>query len=85
MARRGPHIQLKLKFGTKEELGQKEPIFLVDREREEEESQKLPPKIYGVPLVGFVEPRTKVHCIDERYTWVPRKRDFAKDSRGNIS
>ena len=27
----------------------------------------------------FVRLRTKVHCIDEDYTWVPKKRDFAKD------
>ena len=26
----------------------------------------------------------KVHCIDEGYTWVLEKRDFAEDSRGEI-
>ena len=27
----------------------------------------------------------KVHRIDEGYTWVPEKRDFAEDPRGEIS
>ena len=27
----------------------------------------------------FVEPRTKVHRIDEGYAWVPKTRDFTKD------
>ena len=27
----------------------------------------------------FVEPRTKVHRIDEGYTWVPKTRDFVED------
>ena len=29
----------------------------------------------------FVGPRTKVHLLDEGYTWVPKTRDFAEDSR----
>ena len=33
----------------------------------------------------FVWPRTKVHRIDERYAWVPEKRDFTEDPRGEIS
>ena len=28
----------------------------------------------------FVGPRTKVHLLDEGYAWVPKTRDFAKDS-----
>ena len=29
----------------------------------------------------FVEPRMKVHRIDEGYTWVLRMRDFTEDSK----
>ena len=29
----------------------------------------------------FVGQRTKVHLLDEGYVWVPRTRDFTKDSR----
>ena len=32
----------------------------------------------------FVEPRTKVHHIDEGYTWVPRTRDFAEYPRKEV-
>ena len=28
----------------------------------------------------FVEPRMKVHLLDVGYTWVPKTRDFIKDS-----
>ena len=28
----------------------------------------------------FVGPRTKVHLLDEGYSWVPKTRDFAEDS-----
>ena len=60
MARRGSHIELKLKL---EGLGQKEPIFLgFDREREKKRERGepgLPPKIYGIPLVGFRRAKNK--------------------------
>ena len=29
----------------------------------------------------FVEPRTKIHLLDEGYACVPEKGDFAKDPR----
>ena len=32
----------------------------------------------------FVEPRTKVHRFDEGYAWVPKTRDFIKDSKEEI-
>ena len=57
MARHGPHIQLKLKLGQKGELGKKSPFSWFDQQRErireKQESQRLHPKIYGAPLVGF--------------------------------
>ena len=33
----------------------------------------------------FVEPRVKVHILDEGYTWVPKTRDFIKDLKEEIS
>ena len=33
----------------------------------------------------FVWPRTKVHRIDERYMWVPKKKDFTEDPRWDIT
>ena len=32
----------------------------------------------------FVKPRTKVHRLDERCTWVPKTRDFAEDPKKEI-
>ena len=32
----------------------------------------------------FVEPKTKVHRINKKYTWVSEKRDFTEDPRGEI-
>ena len=29
----------------------------------------------------FIEPRTKVHRIDERYAWVPKRRGFTEDPK----
>ena len=33
----------------------------------------------------FIEPRTKVHRIDEEYAWVHRKTDFTEDPKNEIS
>ena len=46
---------------------------------------KLSPTIYGVLWVGFRRAKNKSSSHDERYTWVPEKRDFAEDPRGEIS
>ena len=58
------------------------------REREEKkergESSFLPRSTEFRELVS-IEPRTKVHRIYERYTWVPEKRDFSEVPRGEIS
>ena len=33
----------------------------------------------------FVEPRVKVHLLDEGYAYIPKKRDFTEDSKEEIS
>ena len=43
------------------------------------------PRSIEFPWSIFVGPRTKVHRIDGRYAWVPKKRDFTEDPRGEIS
>ena len=32
----------------------------------------------------FVGPRTKVHCLDEGYACVPKRRDFTEDPKEEI-
>ena len=32
----------------------------------------------------FVEPKTKVHCLNEGYAWVSKMRDFTKDPKEEI-
>ena len=59
-----------------------------DREREEKrerEESRLPSKIYGVPLVGFRQAKNESLSHQRGYMWVPEKRDFAEDPRGEIS
>ena len=66
---------LKLKLGRKEELGQKEPIFpsLTERVKEERKRRAKSILLRSIKFCWsvFVRPRTKVHCIDEGYAWVP--------------
>ena len=33
----------------------------------------------------FVEPRVKVHLLDEGYVWVPKRKSFTEDSNEEIS
>ena len=33
----------------------------------------------------FIEPRVKVHLLDEGYMWVPKRRDFTEDQKEEIS
>ena len=76
MARREPCIQ-SIK-GEKISFGRGSPIFLIfeRREREGGRERKVP---FGDSR-DFVGPRTKVHRLNEGYTWVSETKDFAKDS-----
>ena len=53
--------------------------------REKEENQGFLPGSTEFRWSVFIGPRMKVHCVDERYVWVPKKRDFTEDPRGEIS
>ena len=90
MAQRGHTSNLSLSQ-DKRGIMAKRANFLVgslEREREEKrergESSFLlrSTKFCGSIFIGI---RTKVHRIDERYAWVPKKRDFTEDPRGEIS
>ena len=88
MARCGLHIQLKLsldKRGIRAKRAHFSCWFTGERgEKKERGDPSFLPRsmeFRGSVLVG---PRTKVHRIDERYAWVPEKRDFVKDLRGEI-
>ena len=35
--------------------------------------------------LDFVGPRLKVHCFDEGYTWVPKRRGFTEDQKEEFS
>ena len=35
-------------------------------------------------LSEFIEPRVKVHLLDEDYAWVPKRRDFTEDPEEEI-
>ena len=60
----------------------RDPIFLVfsaSERKEKKESQEIPSKIYRIPSIEVRRARTKVHHIDEGYTWVPKTRDFTEN------
>ena len=62
VARRGPHIQLKLswdKRGIRAKRAHFSYWFTRERERERERRAKLPSKIYGVQWVGFRRAKNK--------------------------
>ena len=89
VARRGPHIQLKLSW-DKRGIMTKRAHFSCRFTQESEENRErgepsLLPRSTEFHGSVFVEPRTKFHRIDERYALVPEKRDFAEVPRGEIS
>ena len=56
-----------------------------ERRRGEKESQDSFQDLIKFYGSVFVEPRTKVHRINERYAWIPEKRDFVEDPSREIS
>ena len=54
--------------------------FLVLRERKREREGKrdlyISLRSIGFHRSEFVEPRLKVHILDEDYVWVPKRKDF---------
>ena len=61
---------------------------LVMTEKEGEKKKKRNPSFFQRSTefrrLEFVEPRTKVHLLDEGYAWVPKKRDFTEDPKEEI-
>ena len=58
---------------------------MVVRERGTEKKRKIKNSNFSLQYTEFrqsefVGPKTKVHLLDKGYTWVPKTRDFAKDS-----
>ena len=49
------------------------------REEKKRRAKGFFPRSTEFRRLKFVEPKTKVHHIDEGYVWVPKTRDFSKD------
>ena len=60
------------------------PDFVREKERREESFQGFSPRSMEFYWSIFVGPRTKVHLIDKRYTWVPKIKDFDEDPKEEI-
>ena len=62
-------------------------IFWLPRERrrEREREPSFFPRSSKLRQSNLVKPRTKVHCIDEGYKYIPEMRDFAEDPKEEIS
>ena len=83
----GHTSNLSLSWNKRGIIAKKSPFLGFHREREEKRERGEPsflPRSTKFCGSVFVGPRTKVHCIDERYTWVPENRDFAKEPIGEI-
>ena len=88
MAQRGPPIQLKLKLDKREMRARRAHSCWFTCEREDKMEKGEPSflrRSTEFRELVFIELRTKVHSIDERYAWVAEKRDFVEDPRGEIS
>ena len=64
--------------------GERRSLFLFymrgeEREREGE-SSNFSLRSMEIRWSEFVGPRTKVHLLNEGYVWVPKARDYSKDS-----
>ena len=55
-----------------------------ERERRETEHSNFSIRSSEFCQSEFVEPRVKVHLLDEGYAWVPKRRDFTEDPREEI-
>ena len=76
----GPTSNLCLK---RQKNGKKALFFFEENRSEgseiEGENLHLLSMIYGDRVVGIVEPRFKVHLLNEGYVWVPTTCSFTKD------
>ena len=69
-------LNLRLSWSKRGKSRQKEPNFLGLIERVREERNRRAKRFFSRSTKfcqsKFVGPRTKVHLIDEGYTWVPK-------------
>ena len=56
----------------------------MERKREGERAKCLCRRSTEFRRSEFVEPRVKVHLLDEGYAWVPKRRDFTEDPTKQI-
>ena len=54
------------------------------RERGGERDQDFFLRSIGFRQSEFIEPRVKVHLLDEGYAWVPKRKDFDEDPKEDI-
>ena len=71
-------------------MGTKCPIsfpgfYVRERGRREREHPSFSLRSSEFHQLEFVEPRVKVHLLDEGYAWVPKRGDFAEDPNEEIS
>ena len=69
-------------------LETRESHFLLEnfvRERERERRLSFSLRSLELCQSEFVEPRVKVHILDEGYLYIPKKRDFIEDQKEKIS
>ena len=77
-----PNLRIKLNKRLKSDWEEKEQNFCW-RENVREtggESSNFSLRSMEISWSEFFELRTKVHLLDEGYVWVPKTRDFPKDS-----
>ena len=87
MVQSGPHVQLMLKWTKREKMKEKKRksdfshSFGSGRERVRGERKKSSFSLRSTEIwwSEFVEPRFKVHLLDEGYAWVPTTRSFTED------
>ena len=60
-------------------------LVLRDGERREREHLSFYLRSSEFHRSEFVESRVKVHLLDEGYAFIPKKRDFTKDPKEEIS
>ena len=69
------------------EKKQNSPFFgqyVGERKREERDSN-FSLRSTEIGWLEFIGPRTKVHLLDEGYAWVPKRRNFTKDPKEEVS
>ena len=59
-------------------------LVLREGERREREHPSFSLRSSEFSRSEFIEPRVKVHLLDEGYTYIPKMRDFTKDPKEEV-